>query len=494
MSDRKKILIIAEGTYPYIKGGVSTWIHQLISGLYMYDFEILFIGSKREDYGEIEYDLPKNLKKIHAEFLFDNVERPEPDFTKTKKEFEETISALHGWFREKSANSAFPAQFKSLDFYLREITQKEFLYGTGSWEYIKKEYLHFCPQSAFIDYFWTVRNMHSPIWKLAQTAKKMDKFDIIHSPSTGYAGFLGALLHFNYRKPFVLTEHGIYTRERKIDMLNADWLVDTRTVFQKELGDLSHIKNMWIKFFEGIGKVSYEAANPIISLFDKAKEIQISYGADPNKTQVIPNGVDVERLKPLRKERKEKKIITLIGRVVPIKDIKTFIKAMRITINRLPEAEGWIVGPQNEDETYAKECRLLVEALGLEERVKFLGFKNIEEVLPQTKIATLSSISEGMPLVIIEGFAAGVPAVTTDVGSCSQLINGGIDEEDKKIGKAGEVVPIANPSELARAYIDLLTDDNKWEKASKSAIERVERYYTLDRFLKSYEKIYKEVG
>ena len=493
MNRKKEILIIAEGTYPYIKGGVSTWIHQLISGLEDFDFSVLFIGSKKSDYDDISYELPKNLKNIYTHYLFDKNERPKPSPIKSKKNFFNDVEKLHLWFNKKDEN-IFPENFKRLDFYTQKITQKEFLYSFESWEYIKNKYMKFAPQSAFIDYFWTVRNMHAPIWKIAQIAKDIEPFDIIHSPSTGYAGFLGSLLSFNYKKPFILTEHGIYTRERKIDMLNADWLIDTRTIFQKEIGSISHIKNMWIKFFEGLGKVSYEAANPIISLFDRAREIQIDYGADPKKTKVIPNGVDVEKLKKVRVEKKDKNIISLIGRVVPIKDIKTFIKAIRIVVNTINDCEGWIVGPMDEDENYANECKFLVEALSLEKNIKFLGFKKIDEILPKTKILTLSSISEGMPLVIIEGFAAGIPAVTTDVGSCRQLIYGGIDKNDKMIGKAGEVVPIANPSELANAYIKFLTDSKLWEDAKKSAIKRVEKYYTLNQFLQNYKKIYQEVS
>jgi len=237
---------------------------------------------------------------------------------------------------------------------------------------------------------------------------------------------------------------------------------------------------MWVKFFEGLGRFSYSASTKIISLFEKARQIQISYGASPDKTAVIPNGVDVDSLGDVPK------VVSLIGRIVPIKDIKTFIKAIRIAANQIPEIEGWIVGPEEEDPDYAKECHFLVETLGLQKNIKFLGFKNVQEIFPKTGIITLTSISEGMPLVVIEGFAAGVPAVSR------QLIYGGIDENDIKIGKAGEVVSIANPSELASAYISLFTDLSKWKKYQENAVKRVRRYYSLERFLKNYRNIYQE--
>jgi glycosyltransferase involved in cell wall biosynthesis len=97
-----------------------------------------------------------------------------------------------------------------------------------------------------------------------------------------------------------------------------------------------------------------------------------------------------------------------------------------------------------------------------------------------------------MPLVIIEGFAAGVPAVTTDVGSCRQLIYGGLDEEDIKLGSAGEVVPVADVQKLAEAYLKLLKNEDIWKSCQRVALERVRKYYSLEKFLNSYREIYDE--
>ena len=492
-ADEYDVLIVAEGTFPYVKGGVSSWIYQLITGLKELKFGVVFLGSRPEDYGSIEYNLPDNLVHLEVHYLFSELSKPVVEKIKYDENSLKTIDLLHKWFKNKETFE-FPDKFKSLDFYNNKIPYKHFLYGESSWEFIVKQYSNNCPEHSFIDYFWTVRNIHGPIWEISKIAENIKGFKVIHSPSTGYAGMLGALLHVETNASFILTEHGIYTRERKIDLLNADWIKDKRTIFQKELGEVDYLKYLWVKFFEGIGKIAYSAANPIVSLFNDARNIQISHGAPPEKTKVIPNGVDVseyERLITLRGEEVPK-VISLIGRVVPIKDIKTFIKAMRIVVSYFPDVQGWIVGPEDEDPDYVRECKFLVETLDLEKNVKFLGYQNVKDILPRTGILTLTSISEGMPLVIMEAFASGVPAVTTDVGSCRQLIYGGIDEEDIKIGKAGEVVSIANPSELAEAYIKILDDENLWRKYQNSAIKRIKKYYTKERFLNSYRELFEE--
>src|SRR5688500_17857840 len=248
---------------------------------------------------------------------------------------------------------------------------------------------------------------------------------------------------------------------------------------------------MWMRFFEGIGKICYDAADSIIALYEGNRLRQIEDGADPARTSNIPNGIDVSRYAPLRAKRTAEtpQVLALIGRVVPIKDIMTFVRAMRTVVNQLPQSEAWIIGPEDEDAEYAQECRNLAVGLGIEDKVKFLGFQNLTEVLPQVGVVALSSISEALPLVLLEGFAAGVPAVATDVGACRQLILG-LDAEDQALGAAGAVVGIADPQSLALAAVELLTDGDKWHAASLAGIRRVETYYNQEQMFARYRAIY----
>jgi len=82
-----------------------------------------------------------------------------------------------------------------------------------------------------------------------------------------------------------------------------------------------------------------------------------------------------------------------------------------------------------------------------------------------------------------------VPSVSTDVGSCRQLIEG-LEPEDRALGAAGAVVPIANAQALADAIIPLLADDARWQEASRAAIARVERYYTETSMIERYRTVY----
>ncbi len=486
------VLIIAEGTYPYVKGGVSSWIHSLITGLSDFNFGIVFLGSKEENYGDIKYELPENLTFLSVNFIFSDQEKPEPEIINAGKEKFEKIKEIHKWFRGQKGK-LFLEILQKRAFYLTEIKEEEFLYSKEAWNFIAESYFEYAVDSPFVDYFWTIRNIHDPIWRVSKVMEELPSPTIVHSPSTGYAGFLSALIKEEKKIPFILTEHGIYTRERKIDIVNADWIKDRSFFFQKEIDDIEYLKKMWINFFTGIGKFSYDTSDMIISLFEKARKLQLKLGAPPEKTRVIPNGIKVETFLEARKSRPKEipKVIGLIGRVVSIKDIKTFIKTMRIVVNKLPEAEGWIIGPIDEDISYFEECVKLTNVLELQNNIKFLGFQNLKEIFPKIGLTTLTSISEGMPLVILESFAAGVPVVATDVGSCRQLIYGGLNEEDVKIGKAGEICQVANPSQLAENYLKLLTNEAEWIKCQKAGIERVEKFYTYQEFLDNYREIYR---
>lgn len=143
---------------------------------------------------------------------------------------------------------------------------------------------------------------------------------------------------------------------------------------------------------------------------------------------------------------------------------------------------------------YAEECRRLTRVLQLEQRVQFMGFQNLENILPKVQIVALTSISEGMPMVILEAFAAGVPCVATDVGSCRQLICGGLNEEDKTLGEAGRIIKVGDVQGFAEACAELLLDEERWRKAQLVAIERVQRFYTVERVVERYRTVYRVLG
>lgn len=499
-ADSADIVLLLEGTYPFVRGGVSAWVHQIIQGFPEYRFAAVFLGSEPGAYSGIRYDLPANLVHLEVHHLHDRDRvrpRPEGKAPPDPRVFAD-VRALHDGFAAPGGCPRHLLAANAGHLVAGRLREDHFLGAREAWEMITACYRERGERGdrgadpSFLDYFWTVRSMHDPVWTLARIAQGLIPARCYHSVSTGYAGFLGALLAHARKRPLVLTEHGLYTKERKIDLLHSAWIKGGEAGAEAPEG--GYIRRLWIRFFEALGKAAYDAADPVVSLYEGIRRQQILDGTAARRARCIPNGIRLERFVPLRGRQAipPRPVFALIGRVVPIKDVKTFLRAMHTVRGRVPGAEGWVVGPGDEDPGYFEECRDLAETLGLAGTVRFLGFRNVDEVLPQASLLVLSSISEALPLTLLEGFAAGVPAVSTDVGSCRQLILGKADDpEDLGLGAAGRVVGIADPAALAEAIAGLHNDQEEWSLARAAAMARVERYYTDRIMLGSYAEIYR---
>ena len=525
---RADVCLLLEGTFPYVRGGVSTWVKQMIEGMPHLNFSIIYLGADAASQGEPAYELPKNVVHLETHWLLDSP-REEPvieglvarvrnwgrrsDNKGLKRQRFADNNQLHSQLREASmplpagdggGQAASPrcrvlrnnvaAQFTELLVGPNAITEEELQQDRDAWETIREKYHDAPPGLDFNHFFWSVRSMHGPLFTLARIARNAPDALLYHSVSTGYAGFLGAMLKNATGKPFIISEHGIYTKERELDLAQVEWIPQELDPFKVGLNDnMSYLRSVWIRFFASLGRMSYGAADEVFTLFDGNRQRQLLDGADIARLSIIPNGVNVQRFRAVRRaeDAQVPPVLALIGRVVPIKDIKNFIRAMRIVRARMPKAEGWLFGPEDEDEDYTRECKLLVESLGLSHVVKFRGFGKPDDIFPQVGLSVLTSVSEGQPLVVLEGFAAGIPAVTTDVGSCSELIYG-VDDDDQALGAAGAVVPIADPAAFADAALALLSDPERWQSASRAAIARVETFYDEVDMIARYQSVYEQ--
>lgn len=491
---------ILEGTYPYVQGGVSSWIHQIIQGLPDLTFAINFIGDKAENYPTMHYELPSNVIDLKCIYLSSNEAIAKPKSRPGNKKAFMQVQKMHEEFcnyaKQEKSSQYLKNVFEHIHKY-KDIDINDFLYSDQSWLFITKQYEKGASDIPFLNYFWTVRAMHQPIFSLLNGLDKAVNAKVFHTISTGYAGLFGVMLHHLYKKKLILTEHGIYTKERKIDLSQADWIKEveeTEELFGNTLNsNLGYIRQLWIRFFEMLGKTVYDTADPIISISEGNKHRQIADGALAKKISVITNGINLGKLQPQRIKRpiKPPLVIGFIGRVVPIKDVKTFIRAMSNIYSAMPEIEAWIIGGEDEDPAYALECRNMITSLHLNEKIIYKGFCDVVEILPQLGCVVLSSISEGVPLVILEAFACGIPVISTDVGACRELIEGGA-KEDRALGVAGAVVSISDSEQLAIEIVKLFNDVNYWKQLSVTAEQRADKYFGEQDLFASYQKIYQK--
>lgn len=491
------VVLLLEGTYPYIRGGVSSWVHQIILSQPERSFHLVFIGGDPSLYGDIRYELPDNVCQLDTYFI--NEQQPKKPLLARKtdpEQFELWCEFTEFFFSARSdvPSSKLVSQIFKLLNTKQGVDLCQFLYSKTSWQNIQARYQAQCPDQSFTDFFWTFRGMLAPLFRIAEIARQLPKAGVYHSISTGYAGFLGAGASLINDVPLLISEHGIYTKERKIDLASAQWVPSSKRDFWSGLShDPGVFKAMWIRFFEVLGRCAYDQAQTITSLYQGNRERQLRDGAPAQKLRVVPNGISLERFSACLAQRPSETpmVMGLIGRVVSIKDIKHFIRSVRFVSASIPQIEGWIIGPCDEDPAYVEECEQLVESLGLVDQVKFLGMQDITQLLPKLGLIMLTSISEAQPLVLLEGMAAGVPFVATDVGSCREIAEG-MDETDRAYGQAGSIVPIAAPNITADAVLALLNDPERWSRYQQAGLARVRNIYHDTLMFERFKELYEE--
>ncbi|MCU6710803.1 GT4 family glycosyltransferase PelF [Paenibacillus sp. J5C_2022] len=470
-----RICMIAEGSYPYITGGVSSWIHNMAKQMPEHEFIIFAIGAHTKQKGKFKYELPPNIIEVKETFLdaYLNEEGKWGKRFKLTPEQQKGILSLLGGGGD-SGGVNWPDLFNLLrSKKFRNVA--DFLTSKDFFDLLEELCHTRYPLVPFTEMFWTVRSMILPLFLVIR--QDLPQADIYHSVSTGYAGIVAALARHVTGKPMLLTEHGIYSREREEEIIKADWVK-------------GYFKDMWIQYFYHLSAGAYASADAVTTLFHRNKEIQIELGCEADKVEIIPNGVYTEDYLNLPAAPDDGTIrIGAIVRVVPIKDIKTMLQSFALIKAEVPEAVFYVMGPYEEDEEYYAECLQLVSALELRD-VEFTGSVNIKNYLGKMDLLMLTSISEGQPLAILEGMAASKPFVATNVGSCKELLEG----LDDGIGKAGAVAPVMHYEAIARETIGLCRDEKLRREMGRHAFQRVERHYRQADVITRYRKLYAALG
>ena len=469
-----KVCIIAEGCYPYEIGGVSSWIHSIINTFPNIDFSLIAIIASRETSGKFKYKIPDNLISIYEVYLNDyeyaseNTKNSERKIKLSKDE----INALHSLVSGDNVDwecifNLFARKKPSVD---KLLMGKDFL--DVIIDFYKSNY-HSLP---FTDFLWTMRSIYLTMF-LSMRVPMVDA-DIYHCVATGYAGIIGSMqkvLHPGSK--LLISEHGIYTREREEEIIRAKWV---KGVF----------KDIWINQFRKMSLCAYNYAELVASLFEHARQLQIELGCPKEKTVVTPNGVKTENFIdiPVKDLSDEYFNIGAILRVTPIKDVKTMITAFHYAHQINSHIKLWIMGPSDEDPEYFKECQELVSSLNASDII-FTGTIKTVDYIGKMDVLILTSISEGQPLTILEGFAAGKPSIATNVGNCSGLIYGESDD----FGSAGIVVPVMSIPDIVKAIITLSEDKELCTQMGEIGKKRVLSKYKIQDMKNTYQKIYSEL-
>ena len=464
-----KICLMCEGSYPYVTGGVSSWVHMLINSMKDIEFCISAIVVDRQHGGKFKYNFPSNLTEIHEIYLQDS------DFVKMDKKYRLSKiqrEAFHSFVMGKDTDWETIFEF----FAQEDISVNSLIMGTELYDIIKEYYQSHYERLPFTDFLWTYRSMFLPICLLLKN--KLPYADLYHTASAGYSGILASMAKALYGKPMLMTEHGIYTREREEDIIRSP-----------EFNGL--YKDMWIEHFYKLSECAYEHADKVISLFEGARSLQIELGCSPEKTLVIPNGVEPAFFDGApKKDENDKEInLGLIARIATIKDIKTLINSYAAAQERVPNITLYIMGSPEEDSIpYYEECQDLVESLGLK-KVIFTGNINVYDYIKKMDMIILTSISEGQPMVLLEAMSAERACIATRVGCCEELLWGKTADEEQ----CGLITPIMSVGQISNAIVELARDAEKRKQFGAVGRQRIETDYRKDDVIRRYRQLYQNM-
>lgn len=215
-----------------------------------------------------------------------------------------------------------------------------------------------------------------------------------------------------------------------------------------------------------------------------------------SKLSTVSPGVDTDIFKPGSKTLARQKlglprndfIITIVGRLDPVKDHLTFLKAAKIICEKIRNVKFFIVGSKLGDFTGRENNytdlieNFLNENPRLAGKIIFGGFiSHMPLVYQSTDVLVSSSTSESFGLALIEAASCGIPVVATNAGSQSIIVQN---------GKTGFLVPPQNPALIAQKVVILAKNKNFIATFGKNARRQIETNYNLETYVRNIQKSY----
>jgi glycosyltransferase involved in cell wall biosynthesis len=243
--------------------------------------------------------------------------------------------------------------------------------------------------------------------------------------------------------------------------------------------------------FRGLERVLARAADALVAVSQTVKQDLVELGvAEAPKIRVIPLGLELEPLTralprgTLRREAgipAEAPLVGMVGRLVPIKDVPTFLEAARLVRARRPDARFALVGDGEERPALEALCR----ALGMDGAVRFFGWRSdLPPVYGDLDVVVNASRNEGTPVALIEALAAARPVVATAVGGTPDLLGG---------GERGRLVPPGEPAALAEAVLETLSGSEAARRRALAGREHVMSQHSSERLFREMDALYREL-
>jgi glycosyltransferase involved in cell wall biosynthesis len=463
------VTLLTEGTYPHSHGGVSVWCDQLVGGMPDVDFRVIAVtGTGREP---LAWELPAHVSPPVSVPLWG----PDPAgavprgrrLRRLMAAYERFLTALLDPAAERHFGPALYELARSArDGALAPALRTDRAVRTlvGVWN--RPELPVYAARPTLHDALTATDLLEHALRPLAAPPPERG---VAHAVSGGLAALPALASQQLYGVPLLLTEHGVYLRERYLGYRTGPYRWP--------------VKALLLGFFRLLAEETYRVAALVTPGNRYNRLWEERGGADPRLIHTVYNGVDPAAFPPAGPEP-DAPTLSWAGRVDPIKDLETLIRAFALVREEIPRARLRLFGgtPRG-GEAYRERCEALAAELGHADAVTFEGrVDDIRDAYAAGNVVMLSSISEGFPFTLIEAMSCGRATVSTDVGGVREAV-----------GDSGLVVPPREPEAMAGAALELLRDPRRRAAMGEAARLRVIEQFTLRQTVDTFRSIYLEL-
>jgi glycosyltransferase involved in cell wall biosynthesis len=493
MLDTPTVLLITEGTYPYQEGGVSTWCHALISQ--MPDVSFTVVGITGQPQHTPALGLPPNARvtpvplwgTLGAGECRHDLAWWERRRMRLSAARPETLSRFGELFALLLADLlADEVNVQRLSLTMRDLAR---LFLSSDYDALMRHKVAWRTFREQIDrrtVAWprsgeglyptaSLRDLSEALQMLTRwltpLAIPLPRSTIVHATTAGLSSLPAIVARAEYGTPFLLTEHGVYLRERLLA-----WTASEATPFLKWFA---------MRVTRRIVELSLGTADVIAPVSGWNGRWEQHLGVSRSRIGPILNGADPNRFAPQPMPAWDTPTMVWVGRIDPLKDLLTLIEATALIRRELPTARTLLYGraPAG-NEAYEQACRTRVAELDLEGSLLFQGYSESPQgAFAEGHISVLSSISEALPFSVLEAMLCGRPVVGTAVGGVPEVLAVG-----------GKLVPPRSPEALAHACISLLADREGCEALGLRARAHALENFTLDQCIAAYNGLYRRLS
>ena len=506
------VAIVMESTYPYLKGGVSAVVHDIITGNPDLSFGIIHIAWSSTSPLTDLYHMPDNVAWVRVLYL--SMEEHE-EFLRTRPQdlrmgrrgrralAERLVAALRSLAEDADCGPVWDLIADGMAASTRRYPLWALL-GTREFMEVYRDSMPNLGMS-MADLFWSLRDFFSLAY--AVLSETMPRAAVYHAHTTGYAALLAANAAREHGTSYLLTEHNLYVRDTVNTLLDRR-MDQTVTLTDYRFFDVTSRERMWMAWWLEMGRMCYPGAYATTYLYPAAIEEARALGGDPSKAVVIPNGVVTEefdaafaaqreKTRGIRAEGADSHLwrLVYIARVVPIKGLMDLIESIRILRERGLSIHLDVCGPTEHMPEYYERCCARIAELGLEDAITIRGTVKVRQCLTEFDLFLLPSYNEGLPVVSLETMGAGIPTVSTDVGAVRTVVEDEIVGPDSRVwGPCGLVIVPGDPEIMADGVERIIRDIDLYEQLSLAARGRVEAAYDLHRVNAAYNDLYRRGG